>query len=58
MSNQTADQWAWATQAAALLDLLESDFCVSDHNAQLEAIRCELERAYQRGREDEARDRL
>ena len=45
-------------QAEALLDLIESDFGQSGRDVRLEAIRCELEAAYQRGREDEARDRL
>jgi hypothetical protein len=45
-------------RAEALRLLLESDFCQSDRAMALEAIRCELEATYQRGREDEAHDRL
>jgi hypothetical protein len=36
-------------QAIKLLELLESDFCQSGRDIQIEAIRCELEAAYQRG---------
>ena len=43
----------YATEAETLLQLLESDFGMSGRDVRLEAIRLELEAAYDRGRAHE-----
>jgi len=58
MTDQRTTEPSLNVVAEVLLLLLETDFCRSDKAARIEAIRCELEAAYQRGREDEANDRL
>lgn len=49
----TNEEFSSTTQALALLDLLASDFGQSSPDIALEAIRVELDAAYQRGRDRE-----
>jgi hypothetical protein len=44
----------FARDADALLGLLDSDFCAAGKSIKREAIRVELESAYELGRNDEA----